>query len=213
MAHTAIRNRTNRKRTRKIVVGPEDNGRRMALSDFDKAEAKEGYLYELSRGVIVVSDVPDFPHMLQVDVAREQFSAHRRRHPESIFAISEGSGCKVLLSNLQSERHPDLSIYTEPPPAVKDVWARWIASIVLEIVTKGSEQRDYFLKREEYLDFGIREYWILDAFKREMLVLRRSAGAWVEEVVRPPKLYRTPLLPGFRFSCAKVFQAAKKGQR
>ena len=127
--------------------------------------------------------------------------------------VSEGGGCKVLLSDLQSERHPDLSIYTEPPPAAEDVWARWIAAIVLEIVSKGSELRDYFQKREEYLDFGIREYWILDAAKGEMLVLQRNGGAWTEHLVRPPKLYRTPLLPGFRFSCAKVFQAAKKGRR
>jgi Uma2 family endonuclease len=210
MAHAAIRS-PRKKPTRRIVVGPEDNGRRMSLSDFDKAEAKEGYLYELSRGVIVVSDVPDFPHQLQVDAAHEQFSAYRSRNPESIFMISAGGGCKVLLSDLQSERHPDLSIYLDMPPDSKNVWADWIAAIVLEIVSKGSEHRDYILKREEYLDFGIREYWILDAFKREMLVLRRSAGIWIEAVIRPPKLYRTPLLPGFRFSCAKVFQAAKKG--
>jgi len=31
-------------------VGPKDHGRRMRLAEFDKAEAQEGYLYELSRG-------------------------------------------------------------------------------------------------------------------------------------------------------------------
>jgi Uma2 family endonuclease len=213
MSQTILRQRNRKPPARKIVVGPEHDGRRMSLSDFDKAEAKEGYLYELSRGIITVSDVPNFPHQLQVDAAREQFSAHRMRRPESIFMVSEGGGCKVLLDKLQSERHPDLSIYLDMPPDVKNVWARWIAAIVLEIVSKGSEHRDYELKREEYLDFGIREYWILDAAKGEMLVLQRDGGRWTEQVIRPPKLYRTPLLPGFSFSCAKIFKAAKKGQR
>jgi len=213
MASATVRQRATKKHRRAIVVGPEDNGRRMSLADFDKAKVKEGNLYELSRGVIVVSDVPDFPHQLQIQAAHNQFGAHQRLHPESIFLISAGSGCKVLLDDLQSERHPDLSIYLDPPPQAKNVWAEWIAAIVLEIVSKGSEHRDYVLKREEYLQFGIREYWILDAFKSEMLVLRRHGGAWKEEIVCPPKLYRTPLLAGFKFSCAKVFQAARKGRR
>lgn len=212
MASIAVRRRP-KKRSRKILVGPEDNGRRMTLKDFDKAKVKPGYLYELSRGVITVSDVPDWPHQFQVDEAREQLSAHRHRHPEQIVVMSEGSGCKVLLSDLQSERHPDLSIYTEPPPPGKYVWAEWIAAIVIEVVSKSSEHRDYVEKPEEYLQFGIREYWILDAEKNQMLVLRRSGGAWTDIVVHPPKLYQTPLLPGLKFSCAKVFKAARAGRR
>lgn len=213
MAIASVHQRAAKKRRRAIVVGLEDNGRRMSLADFDKAKAKEGYLYELSRGIVIVSDVPDVPHQLQIDAAHSQFSTYRLEHPDAISVTSEGSGCKVLLDDLQSERHPDLSVYLDPPPRAKNVWAEWIAAIVLEIVSKGSEHRDYVLKREEYLQFGIREYWILDVFKGEMLVLRRHGGTWSEEVVRPPRLYRTPLLPDFKFSCAKVFRAAKKGQR
>src|SRR5260370_14578638 len=72
MSQTVVRQRRRKTPSRKTVVGPEDDGRRMSLSDFDKAEAKEGYLYELSRGVITVSDVPDFPHQFQLDAAHQQ---------------------------------------------------------------------------------------------------------------------------------------------
>jgi Uma2 family endonuclease len=208
MAPIAAR-RSPKKQSRKITVGPEDNGRRMSLKEFDKAEAKEGFLYELSRGVITVSDVPNWTHQMQIDAASLQFTAYRFRYPESIFLMSQGSGCKVLLWDLESERLPDLSIYTEPPPAGADVWSEWIAAIVIEVVSKSSEHRDYVEKREEYLRFGIREYWILDAAKGEMRVLRRRGGTWTDIPVRPPKLYQTPLLPGLKFSCARVFKAAK----
>lgn len=213
MPQTAARRTSRKTPARAIVVGPEHDGQRMSLAEFDTAEGKPGYLYELSRGTITVTNVPDWPHQFQVHAAHQQFSAHLLRHPEQIALISEGSGCKVLLSTLQSERHPDLSIYTDFPPAGAQVWATWIAAIVLEIVSKGSEQRDYVEKREEYLQFGVREYWILDAAKGEMLVLRRQGGAWTEHVLRPPQLYRTPLLPGLKFSCGRVFKAAKKGSR
>jgi len=43
----------------KIIVGPADHGRRMTLDEFDTAEGVEGRLYELSRGEVVVTDVPN----------------------------------------------------------------------------------------------------------------------------------------------------------
>jgi Uma2 family endonuclease len=80
--------------------------------------------------------------------------------------------------------------------------------LVIEVISPGSEHRDYEDKREEYFRFGITEYWILDAGRQEMLVLRRSRGRCVERTLRPPQVYRTRLLPGLEFSCALVFQAA-----
>ena len=40
-------------------------------------------------------------------------------------------------------------------------------------MSAGSEERDYVLKKEEYLEFGIKEYWILDPERRELLAGRR----------------------------------------
>ncbi len=77
------------------------------------------------------------------------------------------------------------------------------------MVSPSSRHRDYVEKREEYLAFGVHEYWIFDADKQEMLVLRRSRGRWAERVVRPPDVYRTRLLPGFEFACGPVFEAAE----
>jgi Uma2 family endonuclease len=130
-------------------------------------------------------------------------------HPGRIFGIAAGAECKILIARLESEWHPDLAIYKTPPMADDDgVWATWIPEIVVEIVSRSSAERDYGEKREEYLQFGILKYWILDAQRREMLILRRTRGRWAERVVRPPDLYRTKLLPGFEFSCGDVFDAA-----
>ena len=192
-----------------VTIGPEDHGRRMSLAEFDRAEGQEGYLYELSRGVIIVSDVPNVRHFAQVNATRRQFAAYDLSHPGEIYGIASGSECKILLADFESERHPDLSIYTTPPPASNQVWATWIPAIVIEVVSHGSEERDYLLKPEEYLQFGVKEYWVLDASREEMLVHRRSRARWTEHVVRPPAVYRTRLLPGFEFKCELVFQAAR----
>jgi Uma2 family endonuclease len=184
----------------------------MSLAEFDKAEAQEGYRYELERGVIVVSDVPNPRHLAQVDVIRHQLSAYRLDHPGRIHVVAGGSDCKLLLWDLETERHPDIAVYKTPPPK-KDVWSTWIPELVIEVVSPGSEERDYHEKREEYHRFGVKEYWVVDADKGEVLVLRRAAGGWKERVLRPPDVYRTRLLPGFEFHCEAVFRAAEDESR
>jgi Uma2 family endonuclease len=195
-----------------IRIGPSDHGRRMSLADFEHAEVVDGKLYELARGVIIVSDVPNPRHLAQITATRRQLAAYDLAHPDRIHTIASGSDCKILVASLESERHPDLAIYkTAPNTDESDVWATWIPEIVIEVVSLGSEQRDYIEKREEYLLFGVYEYWIVDAARGEMLVLRRSAGRWTERVVRPPDVYRTRLLPGFEFQIAPVLAAANAG--
>jgi Uma2 family endonuclease len=191
-----------------IKVGPQDAGRRMSLEEFDTAEGQPGYLYELSKGIVIVSDVPNTRHFAQLNAIRRQLSSYDLANPNVIHAIGGGGDCKILLNEEESERHPDFAVYKSPPPE-ENVWATWIPDLVIEIVSPDSGHRDYVEKRQEYLLFGVREYWIVDADREEVLVLRRRGGRWIERVVRPPEVYATKVLPGFEFDCAAVFQAAR----
>lgn len=157
-----------------------------------------------------MSDVPNPVHFVQFMAIRRQFSAYETAHPGRIHGLAGGGECKIVLTALESERHPDLAIYKTPlPSGEEDLWAVWIPEIVIEIVSPGSEQRDYEEKREEYLQFGVQEYWIVDAERQEILILRRIGGRWREKIVRPPETYRTRLLPGFEFAPQPVFEAAR----
>ena len=191
-----------------IKVGPRDAGRRISLEEFATAEGQPGYNYELSKGIVIVSDVPGLPHLAQLNAIRRQLGAYDLANPNVIHTIAGGGECKMLLGEEESERHPDVAVYKSPPPE-ENVWATWIPDLVIEIVSSDSEQRDYVEKRQEYLSFGIREYWIVDADRGEVLVLRRRGGRWTERVLRPPAVHTTRLLPGFEFNCAAVFEAAE----
>lgn len=198
--------------TTKRVIGPEHDGQRMSLADFEFADGREGYLYELSRGVVTVIDVPKHRHLAQVNVIRRQLTKYDLDHPGLIDTIASGHECKIPVEGLASERHPDLAIYkTAPPEDVGDaeLWAVWIPNLVIEVVSPSSRKRDYEEKPDEYLQFGIQEYWIIDVDKQLMTVLRRSRGKWVEKKVKPPARHATHLLPGFEFDVAAVFAAAK----
>ena len=97
-------------------VRAADHGRRMSLEEFEHAEAEDGRLFELSRGIVTMVDVPKPRHLKLFDAIRQQFSAFESKHPKLIYAIAGGGECKLLISDLESERHPDLAIYKTPPP-------------------------------------------------------------------------------------------------
>jgi Uma2 family endonuclease len=193
-----------------VRVGPRDHGRHMSLKEFDHAEVVPGYLYELSRGVITVSDVPRPSHLAQVQESRDQFIVYKFNNPGRIHTVCGGGESKLLVWDFESERHPDVSVYKKRPPRVRDVWTKWIPDVAIEVVSRGLEKRDYEEKSEEYLRFGVREYWIIDHARQQMLVLRRFRDRWTEKIVQPGEGYRTRLLPGFEFDLARVFAAAGK---
>jgi len=191
-----------------VMLSAADQGRLMSLAEFDQAFAQEGLRFELGRGVVTVIDVPGRKHLAQVNALRRQIHAYDATHSGVIHTIAGSSECKVLVAGFESERHPDVAIYKAPPPRQENFWATWIPEIVVEVVSPGGEQRDYVEKRDEYLEFGITEYWIFDAARREMRVLTRSAGRWTEQVVKPSETHASPLLPGCEIDCGAVFAAA-----
>lgn len=196
-------------RRKQIRIGPKDHGRRMSLDDFDHAIVEEGYLYELGKGVVEVSEVPSSEHLAQVEELKDQLYGYKLANRGLIHTLASSNEAKILVSASQSERHPDLSIYLTPPPATDDVWSVWIPAIVIEVVSAQSRKRDYEQKPDEYLEFGIDEYWIIDASKNQVTVMSRWRGQWQKRVVKPPKKLTTPILPGFSLDVKRVLAAAK----
>jgi Uma2 family endonuclease len=182
--------------TLRTQIGPADHGRKMSLAAFIKADSQEGWLYELARGVIEVTEVPGVPHALIVERLGNLLAVHKHFHPNAYFMRGGGGECRLRTPALRSDRHPDQAIYLTPPPADKNPWGQWIPDIVVEVVSKGGEDRDYVDKAEEYLRAGVREYWILDPFKRKMLVHRRDGDTWKRKTVAETATYRPSLLPG-----------------
>jgi Uma2 family endonuclease len=66
------------------------------------------------------------------------------------------------------------------------------------VVSEGREahERDYVIKRAEYLAYGLREYWIVDLQTRVVTVLIRDGDIWVEQVYRDEQQAVSLVLPG-----------------
>jgi len=157
-----------------------------------------------------VSEVASFIHALIVSMSRDSLGAYRIGHPELDLLILNGMECKLLIPDLESERHPDIAVYCARPrgPKNRTLWRRWIPALVIEVVSPESDHRDYCEKRDEYWMLGVKEYWIVDAKRAQIVMLRRGKSDWIEKRLGPDDLCTSKLLPGFTLACKPIFDAA-----
>lgn len=59
------------------------------------------------------------------------------------------------------------------------------ADLAVEVVSPDSIERDYYLKRELYQEYGIPEYWIIDEMDQSVTLLRLKRGKYRQ--VKPRK--------------------------
>ena len=87
-----------------------------------------------------------------------------------------------------------------------------LPAIGVEFVSAGkrNQVRDYEEKRREYMAAGLKEYWILDRFRRLLTVIRKKGGKEEKKELKEGELYRTPLLPGFELDVAALLAEADK---
>jgi Uma2 family endonuclease len=182
----------------------------MSLKAFEFAEVEEGYQYELARGYVVVSEVPNYPHASIVAFLRNHLGRHQLENPEDIHLILEGGSNKLVIPDWESERHPDIAVYLTKPKGKKDrtMWRTWVPELAIEVVSESSRDRDYTEKRDEYWTLGVKEYWIVDGKLKQVLVLRRGRSQWMEKTLGPTDTCETKLLPGFKLPVKAVFDAA-----
>ena len=178
-----------------LRIGPADHGRRMTLREFLEADEEDGYRYELARGVVEVTEVPNDPHGVVVSNLYDGVSWYRRNHPDYIYRYGGGNEFRLWLPGLVSGRNPDLAVVLRHAP--KDRRGRRLPVLAAEVVSRSSIERDYVIKREEYLAYGLLEYWIVDPIERKVTVLTRDGDVWAEQVVRGDQVIPSLVLPGF----------------
>ena len=83
------------------------------------------------------------------------------------------------------------------------------ADLVAEVVSLGTRNRDRIEKRdlyEQYAQYGVKEYWIIDPESESVDVLRSEKGAF-ELAMRcgPTETAQSRLLPGFQIAVDQLF--------
>jgi hypothetical protein len=85
-----------------------------------------------------------------------------------------------------------------------------LPSIAVEFVESLGSPLYYGDKRKEYMAVRIREYWIVDRFRRTLTVIQRRRGKIHDRVIAENETYESPLLPGFKLPVARLLAAADR---
>jgi Uma2 family endonuclease len=195
-------------------VGPRSAGILMTPEEYDALPPHrwaEGYRYELINGVLVVSPRPlsaerdpneDLGHLLRTyQDTNPQGKALDKTLPEQI------------VPGTPQRRYCDRAIWAglgRLPDEETDV-----PTIAVEFVSGGktSWMRDYETKRDEYRTAGVREYWIIDRFRRTMTIHRFGAADPQPLVIAEDGTYQTELLPGFVLPLGRLLRTADSWKR
>jgi Uma2 family endonuclease len=130
--------------------------RRMSISTFLKRyEDYEGSKVELDNGRPYMMGGASLLHELLVSEILYQF----RRY-------LEGSPCKAYGSNIylrtkeRGIREPDLTIICDHSKINGKVY-EGIPRLIVEIVSPSSKRMDLYIKKDEYYQLGVKEYWVV----------------------------------------------------
>jgi Uma2 family endonuclease len=168
-------------------------------------------LVELADGRLEVLPMPTLLHQLIVKFLLAQLEACLPK-PSAGTVV-----CAPLPVRLGSGRYrePDL-VYLSLRRLRETVKYPSGADLVIEVVSEGDENRarDLVVKRQEYAEAGIAEYWIVDPAERHITVLTLAGQAYREAgVYGSGQTATSVLLPAFSIAVDAVLAAGEAPQQ
>jgi len=167
----------------------------------------DGMRHELIDGVHYVTPSPAFQHQVLLGRIHLAIGNLIERHPQLGMVLLSPFDIVVTPWDVVE---PDLMfIAADQMAIVTEQNLQGAPALVVEILSPSTRRRDRGIKRELFDRGGVREYWVVDPKAMAVTVYRRNADRGLvpmatlnntEDVV-----LRTPLLPGFTLTLAKLF--------
>jgi Uma2 family endonuclease len=165
------------------------------------------HLVELANGRLEVLPMPTHYHQLVLLFLYGVLDAFTKKHAPGV----------VMVASLPVElwpghfREPDvLYMKAENAHRIQAYWQG--ADLVMEVVSPSNAEHDRDIKRREYAQAGIPEYWIVDVIQRHILVLTLDGKEYrVHGEFGPGTTATSVLLPGFSVAVDDVLALVPAG--
>ncbi|WP_442482584.1 Uma2 family endonuclease [Aeoliella sp. SH292] len=190
--------------TTEIEFGRWSNGMVLSAEEYDAAtEWDDRYRYELINGVLIVSPPAGIGERGPNDYLGHWIWNYKEMHPQGQIVIYTAPEQEIRIG--RNRRRADRAIWIGSARSIDPLAD--VPTIAVEFVSNKprDRKRDFVVKRAEYASAGVKEYWVIDRFARELTVFRG-----MDEVltIAENEIYTTPLLPGFELPFAKLLAKA-----
>lgn len=180
---------------------------RLTVSALEGLPEGDGNRYELIEGELHVTTQPNLEHQLVADaVCREIYLWDRRTKAGGLAVSAPG----IILAEDEAFA-PDVVWYSAAGRAAHlraDGKFYGPPDLAVEVLSQGkkNEKRDRELKPARYAFWGVREYWLVDRFARQVVVHRPEGPSYrIVAALGPGDTLSSPLLPGFACPVAELF--------
>ena len=177
-----------------------------ALPEEQRAELIDGYFYNMSS-----------PNMMHQDIVGEIYFQIRD------FIRKNHGKCKSFMAPLDVCLDCDDKTMVQPDVLIlcdKDKQRKWgimgAPDFVLEVISPSTKNKDYALKAGKYMKAGVREYWIVDPYKKKLLTFdfENESGTTIcglDEPV-PVRIYDGKLNISFDYVCQIIDEFEEMGE-
>ncbi len=187
----------------------------LSLEDYLSYNDGTDRRYELVNGELIAMSQPKGQHGAITEFLNDQFRAEIQNQglawvsKQGFIAIESPRG-----GRWDTARIPDVTVATleqwqgmldreaiirlnESPPF-----------LVVEVVSESTRTTDYRSKRGSYNLLGIREYWIVDPLKKQVVVLHLVDDLYEETLFVRDELIQSTIFSGLQLSAQQVLNGA-----
>lgn len=130
------------------------------LADGERAELIDGRLYMMAApGTLHQRLVKEFTYLIEDYIRRKKGTCEVFPSPFAVF-LSDNNDIYV---------EPDISVICDKDK-LTDEGCKGAPDWIIEVVSPASKKMDYYIKLFKYRTAGVREYWIVDSIKQQIMV-------------------------------------------
>ena len=167
-------------------------------------------LVELTDGRVEVLPMPTERHQIILLFLYRLFYAHVHEPPRDGVVVTSGLRMRVREGKF---REPDLLLLRDRSDSRRRDRFWLGADLVAEIVSPDDPARDLVVKRADYAEASVPEYWIVHPGSETVTVLTLAGNAYVEHgVFARGDTAASPLLAGVAVDITALFDEAESRQ-
>lgn len=141
-----------------------------ALPEGERAELIDGQIYYMAP--------PNTNHQRLVNYLSTEINLYIRNNKGSC-EVFPAPFAVCLNKNEKDYVEPDISVICDPSK-LDDKGCHGSPDWIIEIVSPGSKQMDYYKKLFKYCTAGVREYWVVDPDRKNVTVYNFEADTMIE---------------------------------
>jgi Uma2 family endonuclease len=178
--------------------------RKMTLEEYLTYNDGTDKRYELDEGYLILMPPATGRHEVLVGLLLSYFSQIIQQQGLDLYASANGV---EFLTSPQQPRKPDVCLISR-----QQTEQIWLVSAILstppvlavEVVSPESVKRDYQIKRREYAQVGVDEYWIVDPLKGKVTVLLLEDGDYLNQEFVGDQVVRSQLFPDWTITAEQI---------